>query len=70
MVERLIGLYRSEGRPGESSTAFFRRVETAQVKALLRDLETLTPETASPDDFVDLAEDTAFTPEVMDGECS
>ena len=69
-VERLIGLYRAQGRPGESSTAFFRRIETATVKATLQDLERLTPEAAAPEDFIDLAEDTAFTPEVMDGECS
>ncbi len=34
------------------------------------DLEKLTPEAASDTDFIDLAEDHAFNPEVMDGECS
>jgi sulfite reductase beta subunit-like hemoprotein len=69
-VDRLVNLYREQGQPGESSTAFFRRVETAAVKAALQDLERLSPETAAPEDFIDLAEDSAFTPEVMDGECS
>ena len=69
-VDRLVNLYREQGQPGESSTAFFRRVETSVVKAALQDLERLLPETAAPEDFIDLAEDTAFRPEVMDGECS
>jgi sulfite reductase (NADPH) hemoprotein beta-component len=69
-VDRLIALYRAQARPGESSTAFFRRVETTTVKGTLQDLERLTPDTAAPEDFIDLAEETAFTPEVMDGECS
>jgi hypothetical protein len=29
----------------------------------------LTPESARPEDFVDLGDDSAFSPEVMDGEC-
>jgi hypothetical protein len=37
---------------------------------LLSDLEKLAPEAASDVDFIDLAEDHAFNPEVMDGECS
>ncbi len=39
-------------------------------KATLADLETLTPEEAEPQDFIDLAEVSPFNPEVMDGECS
>jgi hypothetical protein len=40
------------------------------VKAVLGDLERLTPEDAEPQDFIDLAEVSAFNPEVMEGECS
>lgn len=40
------------------------------MKALLADLEPLPLENATPDDFIDLGETTAFVPEVMDGECS
>jgi sulfite reductase beta subunit-like hemoprotein len=69
-LERLIRLYRDEGRPEESPLAFFRRVEIPRVKALLADLEKLAPEAATDIDFIDLAEDHAFNPEVMDGECS
>ena len=68
-LERLIQLYRTEGE-SESALAFFRRVEVPKVKAVLADLEKLTPEAASDADFIDLAEDHAFNPEVMDGECS
>jgi len=37
---------------------------------LLSDLELMTIESASSDDFIDLAETGEFTPEVMEGECS
>jgi sulfite reductase beta subunit-like hemoprotein len=69
-LERLVQLYQNEGGEGESALAFFRRVEVPRVKALLSDLEKLAPEAAADIDFVDLAEDHAFNPEVMDGECS
>ena len=69
-VQRLIELYRTEGREGESATAFFRRVELPRVKAELADLERVTPEDVVPADFVDLGEDAAFEVTTMDGECS
>jgi sulfite reductase beta subunit-like hemoprotein len=69
-VERLAQLFRDEHAPGESPIAFFRRVDLGVAKASLADLERLAPEAATPDDFVDLGEETAFQPEVMDGECS
>ncbi|MGH9308394.1 MAG: nitrite/sulfite reductase [Vicinamibacterales bacterium] len=69
-LERLVQLYQQEGAEGESALAFFRRVEVPRVKTLLSDLEKLAPEAAADIDFVDLAEDHAFNPEVMDGECS
>jgi hypothetical protein len=36
----------------------------------LQDLSMLLPNEATEQDFIDLAETHAFTPEVMDGECS
>ena len=69
-VSALIGYYDTEKQQGESATAFFQRVEVPKVKALLTDLEQLTPESATADDFIDLAETGEFTPEVMEGECA
>jgi sulfite reductase (NADPH) hemoprotein beta-component len=69
-VERLIGLYSRTREPEESATAFFARVDVLRVKQELADLERLTEEEATGPDFVDLGEVDAFSPEVMDGECS
>jgi sulfite reductase beta subunit-like hemoprotein len=69
-VDRLLELHRREAQPNESASAFFRRLEIAQVRTLLADLETLMPEDALPADFVDLGEQEAFVPEVLEGECS
>jgi sulfite reductase (ferredoxin) len=70
VVDRLLGLYRDEKQADEAPEAFFRRVEAAKVKALLADLETMTAADATPTDFIDLAEDREFVPEIMDGECA
>ena len=70
VVDRLLGLYRDEKQADEKPEAFFRRVDAAKVKALLVDLETMTAADAVPLDFVDLAEDREFVPEIMDGECA
>ncbi len=69
-VERLVALCEAGKEPSESPLAFFRRVNPAVVKSALADLETLTLETATPDAFVDLAEQEAFEPVVLEGECS
>jgi sulfite reductase (NADPH) hemoprotein beta-component len=69
-VERLIDLYATERRPGETATEFFGRVDLADVKSRLADLETLRPGDAVLADFIDLAEEGEFAPEVLDGECS
>ncbi len=69
-LDRLLALYAAERRPDESGEAFFQRAEIPRLKALLADLEVMTPETATPDDFIDLAETHAFKPETMDGECA
>lgn len=69
-MERLVSLYRDERAPDESGVAFFHRIELARVKALLADLAVLSPDAAHEDDYVDLGEQAAFHPEVMEGECS
>ena len=69
-VERLATLYSDRKESGETPEAFFRRVELAVAKASLASIEGLTPDTATETDFIDLGDDRAFAPEVMDGECS
>src|SRR6185436_13218496 len=69
-VDRLVALYREERRPDEDLAGFMRRADIAQLKGALADLEALSEETADTSDFIDLAEDKVFTPEVLDGECS
>ena len=69
-LERLVKLYQDQRADQESPLAFFRRVELGAVKAVLADLERLLPDEAEPQDFIDLAEVSAFNPEVMEGECS
>jgi sulfite reductase beta subunit-like hemoprotein len=69
-VERLLDWYRRDRHADESPRAFFGRASVPAVKALLADLETFSSASASADDYVDLAETAAFTPEVMEGECA
>ena len=69
-LDRLVRLYASDKRGGETALEFFRRIEVARVKSLLADLETMTSATATPEDYIDLAETTAFRPETMEGECA
>lgn len=69
-VDRLIDLYAKERQADESAEAFFKRVDVLKVKALLRDLEELTPENATPEDYIDLAETHQFNPETTEGECA
>jgi sulfite reductase (ferredoxin) len=70
VVERIVGLYTSEGAPGELADAFLRRVELPRVKALLADLEQITEGDALPTDFIDLGDEGEFKVEAMEGECS
>lgn len=70
VVERLLDLYRDERLADESPDAFFERLDTARAKAVLKDLEALGADEATPDDFVDLSEAQAFVPDVQDGECA
>jgi sulfite reductase (NADPH) hemoprotein beta-component len=69
-VERLLDWYRRERLDGESPRRFFARVTVAAVKDRLADLEALDAGSATADDYIDLAEETAFKPEVMEGECA
>jgi sulfite reductase (NADPH) hemoprotein beta-component len=69
-LERLLTLYRDRRDRDETATAFFERVELEEVRRRLSDLESLTPEDASDEDYVDLAETSAYRFEVMEGECS
>jgi len=70
VLARLIALYRAERQADESARGFFRRVEVARVKAVLRDLEELTPEAAEPSDYIDLGETVGFRPDIQQGECA
>jgi sulfite reductase (NADPH) hemoprotein beta-component len=69
-VDRLLALWRKERVGEEPAPAFLARVDPERVRALLKDLETLTPETAGPLDFVDLGETESFQVETKEGECA
>jgi sulfite reductase (NADPH) hemoprotein beta-component len=69
-LERMLELYRQHRQGNEELGAFFRRVPTSMVTDALKELSQLLPTEATDQDFIDLAETQAFTPEVMDGECS
>lgn len=71
-VERLLRLYAAERLDDESAPAFFRRIGPERQKALLLDLERLTPDDAREEDFVDLGQDVdeAFAVEAGPGECA
>ena len=69
-LERLVRLYVAERQPGEDAAQYFGRVSLPAVKALLADLEVLTPENTTPQDFYDLGENHTFNPETTEGECS
>jgi sulfite reductase beta subunit-like hemoprotein len=70
VVDRLVALYTREKGEGESADAFFARVPLRVIKIELGDLERITPDDATADDFVDLGEAAEFSPEVLEGECS
>ncbi|MGH9199668.1 MAG: nitrite/sulfite reductase [Vicinamibacterales bacterium] len=69
-LERLARLYADERLPHEAAAAFFARVDLARVKRLLADLEEISAASATPDDYIDLAESKAFVPDTQEGECS
>ena len=69
-LDRLVALYAAGRRPGEGAPAFFARVEVAEVKRALADLEQVTPEGLRPDDLIDLGESVPFWTDTMEGECA
>ncbi len=69
-VRRLVVLYEEKRNPGESITAYLARASVAELRAAISDLERLDEATASPEDFVDLAETGPFRPETTEGECA
>ena len=69
-LDRLVGLYRQQRQGEESLGAFFRRLSPAIATDALKDLAELRAEDMTADDYIDLGESQAFTPEVMDGECA
>ena len=69
-VERLLEWYRRDRIEGDTPQSFFARAKVSDVKTLLADLEAFSSDTASSDDYIDLAETQTFTPEVMEGECA
>ena len=69
-VERLLDLYRRERADGESPESYFARVPVPQVKVLLADLEAMSAESITTEDYVDLGETKVFVPEVGEGECA
>jgi sulfite reductase (NADPH) hemoprotein beta-component len=69
-TDRLLGLYRDQRQGEEDLGAFFRRIPPKTATDALADLAALMPTDVTEQDLMDLGEDHAFTPEVMDGECS
>jgi sulfite reductase (NADPH) hemoprotein beta-component len=69
-LDRLLELYREKREGHEELGAFFRRVPPSLATEALKDLAQLLPTEMAENDLVDLGEDHAFSPEVMDGECS
>jgi sulfite reductase (NADPH) hemoprotein beta-component len=69
-VDRLLDLYREQRHGDEQLGAFFRRVPASVTTARLKDLSDLQPDEVTPGDYIDLGENQAFNPEVMDGECA
>jgi sulfite reductase beta subunit-like hemoprotein len=69
-IDRLVSLYERERQPRETAIAFFARLDTARARAAVLDLEQMTAEQATPEDFIDPGEDRMFVPDVQDGECS
>jgi sulfite reductase beta subunit-like hemoprotein len=69
-IDRLLRLYERERQPRETAISFFARLDTARARAAVADLEQMTMEQTTPEDFIDPGDDQAFVPDVQDGECS
>ena len=66
-LERLLDFYIAAGARDHT---FWAGVSTDVLKSLIADLEKLADADATPDDFVDLGNTTAFEVATTDGECS
>ncbi|MBI5069603.1 MAG: nitrite/sulfite reductase [Deltaproteobacteria bacterium] len=69
-VDRLLSLYETGRRPGESATDFFARVELPAVKQALASLAEVDPAALRPEELVDLGEEQSFQPRTLEGECA
>ncbi len=68
-VARLVQLYADEKADGETATAFYKRVTSTRVHALLDDLADLDSDT--PDEtFLDIGETMGFRVAIGEGECA
>src|SRR5687768_9387534 len=70
VLDRLLTLYRDKREGEEELGAFFRRIPPSLATEALKDLAQLLPNEITEQDLIDLGENQAFNPEVMDGECS
>ncbi len=69
-LRRLLEWYRDQRANGETAEQFFRRASLEKIEAALGDLSEINAATASPEDYIDIGEDHAFTGETKDGECA
>ncbi len=69
-VARLVALFREDRAPGERAVDFFARIDVERARAVLADLERITPEELGPEDYVDIGDEAEFAPEILEGECS
>lgn len=68
-VARMLRLYASERAVDETPAAFFERVPSAQVSALLNDLAALDAQTPD-EDFLDIGETVGFRVAIGEGDCA
>ncbi len=66
-LERLLDFYVAEGGTGP---AFFASVPLDKLRSLISDLEKLAEADATPEDFIDVGEETAFEVSAGEGECA
>jgi hypothetical protein len=68
-VARMLTLYEGERVGDESPAAFYERVESSRVSALLQDLAALDAQT--PDEvFLDIGESVGFRVAIGEGDCA
>jgi sulfite reductase (NADPH) hemoprotein beta-component len=70
VVRALVASYEEHRLEGEPPEAYLARVPVAELRARIAPFEGLAPETATPEDFIDLGETEAFRGETSEGECA